>query len=58
MAKKKKGARMLVALVCTESGTTNYVTEYNKMNTPKIELSKYCPKLRKHTVHKMKIKLK
>jgi large subunit ribosomal protein L33 len=58
MAKKKKGARMLVALVCTESGTTNYVTEYNKMNTPKIELKKYCPKLRKHTVHKMKIKLK
>ena len=58
MAKKKKGARILVGLICTESGAQNYVTTYNKLNTQKIELKKYCPQLRKHTLHKVRLKLK
>jgi large subunit ribosomal protein L33 len=58
MAKKKKGARILVGLICSESGAQNYVTTYNKLNTQKIELMKYCPQLRKHTLHKVRLKLK
>ena len=58
MAKKKKGARILVGLICTESGAQNYVTTYNKLNTQKIELMKYYSQLRKHTLHKVRLKLK
>ena len=54
----KKWSRILVWLVCTESGTQNYVTEINKQNSWKIELKKYSPQLKKHTVHKMREKLK
>lgn len=56
--KKKKWNRILVWLICTECGAQNYVTEYNKMNSQKLELSKYCPKSRKHTMHKTRLKLK
>ncbi|NOZ43916.1 MAG: 50S ribosomal protein L33 [bacterium] len=49
---------MTVALVCTESGDTNYYTSINKAITPKLEIKKYCPKLRKHTIHKSREKLK
>ncbi len=59
MAKKSKGNRIQVILECTEhkntglSGTSRYVTEKNRKNTPdRIELKKYNPILRKHTVHK------
>jgi len=44
MAKKSKGGVELIALVCTETGLRNY--------TKKLELMKYCPKLRKHTLHR------
>lgn len=62
MAKKKKGARIKVVLVCKESGATNYVTTYNKMNGDKPGgtdgVMKYCPQLRKHTLHKVVTKMK
>ncbi|UFX83090.1 50S ribosomal protein L33 [Candidatus Absconditicoccus praedator] len=54
----KKGSRILVGLICKETGVQNYVTERNKLNTNKFEIKKYCPKLRKHTMHKMREKLK
>ncbi len=57
-AKKKKWARILVGLICTETGAQNYVVSVNKMNDPKLEVKKYCPQLRKHTIHKAKEKLK
>lgn len=57
-SKKKKWNRILVWLICTETWAQNYVTEYNKMNSQKLELSKYCPKLRRHTIHKTRLKLK
>ena len=58
MAKKSKGNRVQVILECTEHkasgmpGTSRYITTKNKKNTPdKLELNKYCPFCRKHTVH-------
>ncbi|NMB92000.1 50S ribosomal protein L33 [candidate division WWE3 bacterium] len=50
---KKKGNRILIALECTETGMRSYITQKNRINTEgKVELKKYNPKLRRHTVHK------
>ena len=58
MAKKAKGNRVQVILECTEQkasgvpGISRYITTKNKKNTPdRLELNKYCPFCRKHTVH-------
>lgn len=55
----KKGNRIQVILECTEQktsgvpGMSRYVTMKNRKNTTaRIELKKYNPFLRKHTVHK------
>jgi ribosomal protein L33 len=53
----KKTARINVALVCKETGATNYVTTVNKDNKPQT-VRKYCPSLKRHTEHKLKEKLK
>jgi len=49
-----KGNRVQVILECTEKpGSSRYVTTKNKKNTPdRLELKKYNPVLRKHTIHK------
>ena len=58
MAKKKKDARQTITLECTEArglGLTpsRYTTQKNKKNTSsRVELKKYNPFLRRHTVHK------
>ncbi len=53
MAKKSKGSVELIALVCTETGLRNYTTTKNRKNHPdKLELMKFCPKLRKYTLHR------
>jgi large subunit ribosomal protein L33 len=53
MASKKKSAVELVALQCTECKRRNYTTSKNRRNTQeKLELMKYCPFDRKHTLHK------
>ncbi|HPB34069.1 MAG TPA: 50S ribosomal protein L33 [Caldisericia bacterium] len=45
--------RMIINLECTECKRRNYTTTKNKNNDPsRIELKKYCPWCRKHTVHK------
>lgn len=45
--------RTLVTLECTECKRRNYTTDKNKKNNPdRIELKKYCPWCKKHTVHK------
>ncbi len=42
-----------MGLVCTETGERTYITQKNKINSnEKIQLKKYNPKLRKHTVYK------
>ena len=54
----KSSSRIKVGLKCSESGDINYTTTKNsKTKTEKLETTKYCPRLRKHTVHK-EVKLK
>lgn len=56
MAKKGKGAYEIVFLACSESGDRNYTILKKTRGTKKLELKKYCPRLRKHTVHNEKKK--
>ena len=45
--------RTLVTLACTECKRRNYTTTKNKANTPdRLEMKKYCPWCRKHTLHR------
>jgi large subunit ribosomal protein L33 len=54
----KKYDRVIVTIECTEAkkegkAASRYVTEKNKRNTTeKLQLKKYNPKLRRHTLHK------
>lgn len=54
----KKETRITVTLECTEAKNeakpaSRYTTKKNKTNTPeRLELKKYNPFLRRHTVHK------
>lgn len=54
----KKEARNIIILECTEAKlegkpASRYNTTKNKQNTPeRIELKKYNPFLRRHTLHK------
>ena len=53
-AGRQKGVpeRVKITLRCNECKQRNYNTMKNKKNTPdKLELNKYCPFCRKHTVH-------
>jgi large subunit ribosomal protein L33 len=49
MAKSKKKIEV-VHLVCEETGDYNY-TLRRRTGGEKLKLKKYCPRLRKHTVH-------
>ena len=54
----KNSSRVKVGLKCSKSGYINYNTYKNsKTTTEKLELKKYCPRLKKHTLHK-EVKLK
>ena len=49
----KNSGRVMVTLACTECGERNYTTTKNKKAHPdRMEIMKYCPKLRRHTLHK------
>ena len=59
MGKKKNAGRQVITLECTEQkesgvpGMSRYTTMKNKKNTPKrLEIKKYNPFLRRHTVHR------
>lgn len=59
MAKRSKGNRNQIILECTEHkasgqpGTSRYVTEKNRKNTPeRVELKKYNNILKKVTLHR------
>ncbi len=54
MAKSKKKTEV-VFLVCDETGEYNY-TLRRKAGSEKLKIKKYCPKLRKHTMHSEKKK--
>ena len=46
-------ARPTLQLACTECKQRNYTTRKNKKNDHKrIELMKYCPRERRHTLHR------
>ena len=50
----KGPAREWVWLECTETGQRNYRTQVKAGGeTKKLELNKYCPRLRKRTLHKI-----
>jgi len=45
--------REQITLACTETGDRNYITTKNKQKNPeRLELMKYSPRLRKHTLHR------
>jgi len=55
----KKGNRVQVIMECTEhktsglAGTSRYITEKNKKNSPeRLELKKFNPIMKKVTLHK------
>jgi large subunit ribosomal protein L33 len=52
MASKKQVVE-LIAMQCSECKRRNYTTTKNRRNLQeKLELKKYCPFDRKHTLHK------
>ena len=45
--------RINILLACTECKRRNYATSKNKKNTTsRLELKKYCPWDKKHTIHR------
>ena len=45
--------RVNINLECTECADRNYLTTKNKRNNPdRLEVKKYCPRLRKVTLHR------
>lgn len=45
--------RVNITLACTECGDRNYISKKNKRNNPeRIELKKYCPRLKRVTLHR------
>ena len=44
--------REYVWLECTETGLRNYRVIKETRGTERLELMKYCPRLRRHTLHK------
>ncbi|MEX0668190.1 MAG: 50S ribosomal protein L33 [Candidatus Saccharimonadales bacterium] len=50
---KKQGARRIVAMECTETKHRTYTTTKNFRNTEeRLELRKFNPLLRKHTIYR------
>jgi ribosomal protein L33 len=59
----KKGAREIVAMICTVCKSQNYVTERNKVNMDtkgkgKLQIKKWCKQCKKIQPHKESSKLK
>jgi len=58
MAKKKAEARVIITVECTEAKKegkppSRYSTTKNKRNTPdRLQIKKYNPFLKRHTLHK------
>ena len=45
--------RPTIQLACVDCKERTYTTEKNKKNDPnRIELRKYCPRCRRHTLHR------
>ncbi len=49
----KKDIRIVITLACTECKDRNYTSEKNRRNDAgRLELKKYCPRCRRHTLHR------
>jgi large subunit ribosomal protein L33 len=49
----KKDVRPIITLACGDCKERNYTSEKNRRNDPnRIEIKKFCPRCRKHTVHR------
>ncbi|MEA1912933.1 MAG: 50S ribosomal protein L33 [candidate division WOR-3 bacterium] len=44
--------RIIVRLECNECKSRNYTTTRKKDERSKLQLNKYCPRCKKHTLHK------
>lgn len=50
---KEPKMRVKITLACTECKQRNYDTMKDKKNNPdRLEMNKYCPFCKKHTLHK------
>jgi large subunit ribosomal protein L33 len=50
---KASDVRPKITLACQDCKGRNYITKKNRRNDPdRIEMNKFCPKCRKHTLHK------
>jgi len=53
VASKSSDVRPKITLACTECKERNYITKKNRRNNPdRMEMKKFCPRDRKHTVHR------
>ncbi len=54
MATKTKENRVFVTLACSTCKERNYTTQKNrrKDGQNRLELNKYCPRCRQHTLHR------
>ncbi|UCF70865.1 MAG: 50S ribosomal protein L33 [candidate division WOR-3 bacterium] len=44
--------RVIIDLACKDCKNRNYATTKNKKKQQRLEIRKYCPFCRKHTIHK------
>ncbi|OPX18015.1 50S ribosomal protein L33 [candidate division WOR-3 bacterium 4484_100] len=44
--------RVIVTLACKNCKNRNYTTTKNKKKQKKLELKKFCPNCRSHTIHR------
>jgi large subunit ribosomal protein L33 len=50
---KSKDVRPVITLACSDCKERNYTTQKNRRNDQgRLEFKKFCPRCRKHTVHK------
>jgi len=50
---RKGGVRLIIHLGCTECHRETYTSMKNKKNDPqRLELKKFCPRCRVHTIHR------
>jgi large subunit ribosomal protein L33 len=53
VASKSSDVRPKVTLACVDCKERNYITKKNRRNNPdRMELMKFCPRDRKHTMHR------
>jgi large subunit ribosomal protein L33 len=53
VASKSADVRPKITLACVDCKERNYITKKNRRNNPdRLEMKKFCPRDKKHTVHR------